>query len=185
MTIPHEQFYFIRHGETDWNRRRIYTGSKDIPLNQFGIRQAESAAHILKDEPIQHIVSSPLIRAHHTAEIIAEHIGSAITILDDLKECCWGVMEGQLVDDGTIFQRWANGSPHAGAEKVEDFDQRVMRGFQLALSIPGPILIVSHGGVYSTLQRTIFNGAVRVENCSPICHRPPEPPNASWFICGL
>ncbi len=37
MPLPNKSFYFIRHGETDWNKRHIIMGSIDIPLNDLGI----------------------------------------------------------------------------------------------------------------------------------------------------
>lgn len=100
MKIHHKQFYFMRHGETDWNRRRIYMGSQDIPLNQLGIEQAELAAQYLKDEPISHIVTSPLSRAPKTAEIIASVLEKPVTIIDEFIECCWGIKEGRPYDGG-------------------------------------------------------------------------------------
>ena len=41
------EFYFIRHGETDWNREGRYQGSRDIPLNDKGGGQAERNGKLL------------------------------------------------------------------------------------------------------------------------------------------
>jgi broad specificity phosphatase PhoE len=60
--IIEKPFYFVRHGETDWNKQRIYQGSSDVPLNDTGIGQARSIAALLKKESIAHIVASPLLR---------------------------------------------------------------------------------------------------------------------------
>lgn len=40
--IPHQPFYFMRHGEMDWNRSNLIMGQMDIPLNETGIRQAHN-----------------------------------------------------------------------------------------------------------------------------------------------
>ncbi|MCP4047018.1 MAG: histidine phosphatase family protein, partial [Gammaproteobacteria bacterium] len=66
-------FYFLRHGETQWNKDRMTQGQLDAKLNSRGILQAERAADILRNEPIDRIVSSPLSRARHTAEAVALH----------------------------------------------------------------------------------------------------------------
>ena len=71
MAAPSRSFLCIRHGTTDWNRQRRFQGRTDIPLNDEGIAQAHAAARRLQDVPIDIIVSSPLIRALRTAEIIA------------------------------------------------------------------------------------------------------------------
>ncbi len=53
-TLPLKPFYFIRHGETDWNKRNIIMGSIDIPLNDYGIDQARRAAMIIQEEAFWH-----------------------------------------------------------------------------------------------------------------------------------
>jgi broad specificity phosphatase PhoE len=64
--LPLKPFYFIRHGETEWNRRNIIMGSKDIPLNELGLQQAHEASRVLENESFDVIVSSPKIRAQQT-----------------------------------------------------------------------------------------------------------------------
>ena len=185
MMIPHKPFYFLRHGQTDWNLRGIVMGKSDIGLNQTGIEQAQNAARCLVDEAIEHIVTSPMLRAVKTAQIIAQKIHKPITIVDDLAECGWGVMEGQPVDDGTLLHEWLHGREHEGAEKVDDFGARVARGLSSALAIPGPVLIVSHRGVYGAIQKALGGTIDHLENCTPIHHRPPEHPTHPWFVCDL
>jgi len=43
MISINQEFYFIRHGQTDWNLKHIAMGSKNIPLNQLGVKQAHEA----------------------------------------------------------------------------------------------------------------------------------------------
>ena len=62
--------YLVRHGQTDWNARKIVQGVTDIPLNETGLAQAARARDLMKDVPIDIIYSSPLVRAYRTAEII-------------------------------------------------------------------------------------------------------------------
>ena len=68
-------FYYLRHGETDWNRDRLCQGHTDIPLNETGRSQAESAKVRLQDCEIATICCSPLARARETAEIVNQALG--------------------------------------------------------------------------------------------------------------
>lgn len=181
-----EPFYFIRHGETDWNRNHIWMGHTDIPLNPLGIEQAKKAVRSLKNEQIGHIVTSPLVRASQTAEIIASYLKKPLAVIDGLKECGWGKKEGQPLDDGATFQKWLKGQAHEGSERREAFEARVMRSISEALEKkPGPVLIVSHGGVYCAAGRVLGWPFVKLKNGVPIYHRPPEYSNHPWFICPL
>jgi uncharacterized phosphatase len=65
----------IRHGQTDWNLNDQLQGSSDIPLNDTGREQAHRAALLLAPFEWAAIVSSPLMRARETAEIIAAQLG--------------------------------------------------------------------------------------------------------------
>lgn len=185
MTIPLKPFYFIRHGETDFNRLSLCTGSRDIPLNQTGLEQAEIAAKWLRQEPIEQIVTSPLSRAMKTAEIISAALQKPITVIDELKECCWGTREGQPKTDDGFFHRWLKGQPPVGAETVYEFEERVLRGIWKALEINGPVLMVAHAGVYSVIARTLGSPYNRARNCSPYYHRPPQHKGHPWFINDL
>jgi probable phosphoglycerate mutase len=185
MTILLKPFYFIRHGETDFNRLGLCTGSSDIPLNQKGLEQAEVAAKWLLKEQIEQIVTSPLSRAKKTAEIISAVLQKPITVVDDLKECCWGDREGQPKSDDGFFHRWLNGQPPIGAETVHEFEERVSRGLWKALELTGPVLMVAHAGVYSVIARALGFPNSRAKNCSPYYHRPPEHKGHPWFINDL
>jgi len=90
-----KSFYFVRHGETDWNKEQKVMGQADIPLNENGILQAQAVAEKIQVLPIDIIISSPLKRAWSTAEIIGNKIHQPITIENNLQECCWGIMEGK------------------------------------------------------------------------------------------
>ena len=76
--LPLIGFWFLRHGETDWNARGLSQGAVDVPLNANGEMQAVRAAELLADAGIASIVSSPLARARRTAETIAAALGLSI-----------------------------------------------------------------------------------------------------------
>lgn len=57
------KIYMIRHGETDWNKKRKLQGQVDIPLNEFGKLLAKETAPALADVPFAVCYTSPLKRA--------------------------------------------------------------------------------------------------------------------------
>ncbi len=88
------KLYLIRHGETQWNLQGRLQGQTDIALNENGIRLAQITAKHMQKIPLHFAVTSPLIRARQTAEILLE--GRNIPIYEDarLKEISFGVWEG-------------------------------------------------------------------------------------------
>jgi broad specificity phosphatase PhoE len=97
--IPKRPFYFLRHGQTDWNLEGRYQGQSDIPLNTTGIAQAHAAAERLACVPIDRIVASPLIRAIATAAIVAERLQKPIHIERGLVERNFGSFDGLVIRD--------------------------------------------------------------------------------------
>jgi len=73
------RIYLVRHGQTAWNRARIFRGRRDVPLNEQGRREAEYAAKALHDVPFARLYTSPLSRARETAEIIADGRNAPVT----------------------------------------------------------------------------------------------------------
>jgi broad specificity phosphatase PhoE len=183
--LPLKPFYFLRHGETDWNLEHRAMGSQDIPLNDRGLSQGLNAAELLKNEPIATIVSSPLLRARKTADIIAQHIKAPVIEITELREACWGQKEGQLKGNGLWVNGWRNGDEIKEAEKYSDFAIRIKRGIEKALEHKGPVLIVSHGGVYWVVQEILGLPIIDLGNAEPIFHRPPENPSHPWAIYPL
>lgn len=60
------RLYIMRHGETEWNVRRLYQGHSDIPLNENGVALAEITGRGLRDIPFDLAFTSPLRRARQT-----------------------------------------------------------------------------------------------------------------------
>jgi broad specificity phosphatase PhoE len=89
--------YLVRHGQNEDNLEGILNGHRDRPLTQLGREQARSVAAKLKDNGIQVIYASPLKRAYETATIIAEQLGLAVQVDQDLIERDFGVMTGKPV----------------------------------------------------------------------------------------
>lgn len=181
MLIPLVPFYFLRHGQTQWNLDHKAMGSQDIPLNDRGIAQVLDAQASLKNRSIATIVSSPLLRARKTAEILQDVVSVPIYDIPELQEVCWGEKEGTLLSDFLCWvQAWKEGETIKNAETYVDFVVRVKRGLIKALEHPGPVLIVSHGGVYCAIQEILGLEAGDLENCELVLHHPPKYPDHPW-----
>jgi|SRR3989344_2550570 len=152
--------YLIRHGTTDWNEAGRYQGSSDIPLNEKGKLEAELVGKELLSIPFSTIYSSPLVRAHTTAQEIAKHRGVPIQLVEGLKERSYGEFEGMTFDE---IERQPHFQKHlrknwylAGAPNGESFEQTTKRvGEAFATIIPNHINetigIVAHGGVIKSI----------------------------------
>lgn len=66
---PMKTIYFVRHGETEFNIKRIHQ-HPDVPLSELGLKQAEFVAMRFLHIPIDCIVASPYLRARQTTEAI-------------------------------------------------------------------------------------------------------------------
>jgi len=165
-TIPLIPFYFIRHGQTEWNRLGIRQGQTDIPLNDDGIAQAQSIVSTLSGKGISRIVSSPLMRAHKTAVIINEHLSVPLHLADGLKECHFGVLEGTAKSCSIFSTNWATGTPIEKGEHVDEFKARVANALHAALDPKHTTLIVAHGGVYWAIMEMIGFKEQFSDNCA-------------------
>jgi len=103
-----KEIYFIRHGETDWNKKNLGQGSRnDIKMNKMGEKQAQKTGKYLnkfrqQDSKFDLIISSPMQRTKKTAEIIAKEIGytKKIVYMDELKERDGGLVSiGKTMDE--------------------------------------------------------------------------------------
>ncbi|WP_085783478.1 histidine phosphatase family protein [Candidatus Nucleicultrix amoebiphila] len=186
--IPEIPFYYIRHGETEWNRTGLIMGQSDIPLNETGIRQAHEAKSYFSPKMVGTICYSPLKRAQETASILNEKLQAPLVAIENLKECSWGVFEGTQKADRQFRAQWMKGGEIEGAESLQMFLVRARGAILEALKYPGPVLIVSHGGVYWAVLEMLgynFNNHSPLNNCDLVYHQPPTIPDERWFIKNL
>ena len=90
------RFYFVRHGQSQWNVENKICGITDIALTDRGREDAEKAADTIIEKKLQidQILSSPLIRAYETAEIISRKTGIPLRKEERLTEQAFGRYEG-------------------------------------------------------------------------------------------
>lgn len=154
----------IRHGETAWNRDRRLQGQLDVPLNDFGVAQADALAQVLADEPIEAVYSSDLTRTMQTAAPLAEVLGVPVRQERRLRERCYGALQGMTYAEVAEqrpedFARWQarvpDYAPPEGGESLLSFHERAVETvLELVRRHPGGrIAVVSHGGVLDCLYR--------------------------------
>ncbi|MBW2305711.1 MAG: histidine phosphatase family protein [Deltaproteobacteria bacterium] len=154
-------FYLIRHGQTAWNRDRVFRGRIDVPLDDTGRREAEAVAQWLADVELNHIYSSPLSRAAETATILARNRGITVRKLEGLQDIEYGKWQGLPEIDvrrsyPALIREWET-SPHQmtfpEGESLASVRARSLDCIhQLTLHHPGETLaLVSHRVVLKVL----------------------------------
>ena len=86
---------FIRHGESEFNKKGYVTGVTDIGLTKKGFDEADEVAQNLKDQRIDKIICSPLLRAKQTAKPLLDQRSIIPTIWDELHEVNYGKCQGK------------------------------------------------------------------------------------------
>ncbi|KAA2213151.1 histidine phosphatase family protein [Teichococcus oryzae] len=178
--LTRKAFWFLRHGETDWNARGLSQGNVDIPLNSVGIAQAARAARALEGKEIATVVSSPLSRARDTAETVAAVLGRPVLVHEALREVSFGVQEGQEMSDW--FNSWVeDGFTPEGGESFAALRERTVGAINFCLEQPGPVLVVAHGALWRAFRAEAGLPAnVRTPNALPMWVTPPAPGEESW-----
>lgn len=146
--------YLVRHGQTDWNVQGRLQGSTDIPLNQVGREQALATASALSQvlPASTTVVSSPLLRALHTADALARALGVDVAVDDRVRERSSGHWEGFTRQERDA--KWPQEARDWGATGYADVpgyehDDLVRERMVTAIEewaerIPGPLVVVSH-----------------------------------------
>jgi broad specificity phosphatase PhoE len=151
----------VRHGESTWNAVSRWQGQADPPLSPFGERQAEDAgARLAEIATITAVWASNLVRARRTADLIAQRLGIAQVHEEPLlRERDVGAWSGLTRDE--IEERWpgylaARRSP-PDFEGDDELLARTRAGLAAAVdgTGSGEVLVVTHGGVIRTIERSL------------------------------
>lgn len=167
----------VRHGKTEWNDLNKAAGQVDISLNEIGREQAIETREKLKDMPIDFIISSPLMRARETADIINENRNIPIVVDQRAIERDLGIYEGRLNSD-EIFNEIRYYTKNVPVENGEDCQTYTKRVFDFLddvikkyKGIYENVLICSHG-FFLRSAKWYFNGVpteneevIRIKNC--------------------
>lgn len=171
--LTRQAFWYLRHGETDWNAKNLAQGRTDIPLNAVGRAQAETAAKLLADRGIRTIVSSPLGRAKATAEAAATIIGRPVQFDDELQEVSFGDHEAKPML-AEWFNDWvAEKYTPAGGESFAALRDRAVAAVNRALTGEAVVLVVAHGALFRALRSAMgLEPGVRLANGTPFFCEP-------------
>ncbi len=159
------EIWFIRHGETDWNRQRRLQGWQDIPLNAAGLAQARALADRLRGETLAFdaLYSSDLQRALATAEPVGQALGLRVRPEPGIRERGFGVLEGldlERIDElaPAAAAAWKSREPGRaldGGETLGQFHARVVAAVEdITQRHEGQrLLAFTHGGALDIIWR--------------------------------
>lgn len=177
-------FYIVRHGQTEWNVKRILQGHRDSPLTSDGVAEAKKLARLFKNITFAEVFSSDLLRAKRTAEIMAVEHQLIVKTSQLLREVNLGRFQGRAVAE---FRRELK-DLIATQETLSDEErftfrldetietnEELMTRFitflrEVAVAYLGKkVLVVTHGGMIRTLLvhlgygtfKTLEHGAVK------------------------
>lgn len=183
--MKNTKIIIIRHGESLANAERVYLGHSDWDLSPLGKAQAERAADYFKDEKIDAIYSSDLLRAYNTALPHSKLHSLDVNADRELREVFLGAWEGLKID--YISERWhkefnvdwrenfgictppkGESVPHA----AERFFNEVLRIAQR--HVGSTVLITAHAAVIRG-----FWGVITGTKAEEVAAKIPFPTNAS------
>lgn len=157
------RIYLIRHGETVLNQKKCYYGVTDVALSDKGIQQGVRLSLFFKDVSVDRVISSPLIRAVQTAELVMQGRGPVLQTDDRLKEQDFGIFEGYTHQELTErypkeYKAWnENYSDYRipGGESFREVRDRV-DSFIRELPQEGTMLLSAHKGTLGHLAAALL-----------------------------
>ncbi|AYX88851.1 histidine phosphatase family protein [Staphylococcus cohnii] len=150
---------FIRHGETDWNIAGKLQGRTDIPLNESGIKQAQACGISLLQNEWDLIITSPLLRAKETGQIIQQKLNIPLHEMTSFIEVAFGDAEGLTYYERDV--RFPN-RDYPNKETEAMVTERFLKGIHTVHQnyTNKNILIVSHGAFINAIFHYFSNGTV-------------------------
>jgi broad specificity phosphatase PhoE len=163
------KFLLVRHGVTDWIEQDLLHGISDIPLSEFGKKQAKLTAETFTGKKVDRLYSSSLARAMQTAEEISKVTSLEIEPVEGLKEMDFGWMEGKR-DNWSVVKgkpipvvfylltRLVSG--FFSGERFCKFNHRVVNAWKkIVVDNPsGTVSVVAHSGVLRAILVHEFGG---------------------------
>ena len=164
------EIIFIRHGETDLNKARLYFGHMEPPLNETGRSQLENTRRLLleREGNIDAVFSSDLKRCTESMDILEIDKNIEKKLEKDLREINFGVFEGKTYEEikeefpeevENMQKDWKNFKSKKGESLQEVMERTVRRLDEIISSYKDKkIVIVAHAGVIQTLVSYYLSG---------------------------
>ena len=162
----------VRHGESEWNAKGIWTGWTDVDLTEKGRKEAKLAAQLIRNMPIALAFTSDLKRAKETWNIIQQALGLEnvrATASAALRERDYGNFDGMYKDEvekeygQELFQKWHRGwdYPVPHGETLKQVYERVIPYYKekiLPSLVAGKnVIITAHGNSLRALVKYLDN----------------------------
>ncbi len=184
----------LRHGQSEWNLKNLFTGWKDPDLTEVGIEEARNAGRSLKAKgiSIQRAFTSALTRAQHTTRLTLEELGtSSIDTVKDMRlnERDYGDLSGlnkaeaaeKWGDKQVMIWRRSYDIPPPGGESLRDTLARVLPYYCqdiLPCVLRGePTIVVAHGNSLRALLMVLERATpetipgIELETGIPVVYR--------------
>ena len=178
----------VRHGQSEWNLKNLFTGWRDVDLTDKGVAEARAAGRQLKAMGLRFDVAytSALVRAQRTMDLMLEELGQrSLSVVRDqaLNERDYGDLSGLNKDDAR--KRWGEEQVHIwrrsydvappGGESlkdtaarvlpyyIQDILPRVLRGERVLVSAHGNslralVMVLDHLSPQEIVKREIATG---------------------------
>ena len=152
------KIWFVRHAQSEYNKKHLFTGWHDPDLTEKGVYAARELKNDLSSVDFDYVFSSPLKRAAETASLIVDS-RYEIKYDDRLKERSYGDWSGlnkseikEQVGEELFLSAgrgWSTKPPNG--ESLEDVSSRVS-SFIETLPLSGNLLVVSHGNTIRAIS---------------------------------
>ena len=162
MTV--KKWYLIRHGETDFNKKRFFYGKADVSINETVKEQSALLNQLMKGRSISRVYTSQLKRTQETAAIIFPDQNP--TAYKALNERDFGLWEGRTANEiqaafPLVWEEWLESPFEVTPSKAEPFDKFKERVWSIVEEIretaDPEIVIVGHLGVLRLIYQFLVN----------------------------
>ena len=173
--------YLVRHGETPWNRDRIFRGREDIELSETGLLQACRVGTALAHRKVDQLYTSPLRRCQQTTLAIRSACNAPIRALAGLTDVDYGQWAGKRDQDVAAawadlharYQRAPQDVTFPGGESLAAVQKRAVGAIDEALAEPwSTAVVVTHRVVLKLILLACLGApidrfwSIRVDPCS-------------------
>ena len=156
------KLYLVRHGQTDMNKEKLYYGWTDCPINEVGIKQAETLHQYFKNVNCHKVITSDLKRSVETAEIITKGKNIVLDKRKEFRELNFGLWEGKHYkvlqkEYPEAFEQWGKDWKSfcmPEGEAFFTFYERIRKELENVIQQTpedNTVLLVTHNGVMSAM----------------------------------